>query len=72
MQLQAALESFNQALKLNPNYAEALNNRAVVLVSLKKFEEALESYDQAIALRPNYMDAANGRANLLGIYKAAP
>ena len=49
---QAALESYNRAIELNPAYAYALCNRGVVLASLRQLDEALASYDAALALDP--------------------
>jgi tetratricopeptide (TPR) repeat protein len=49
---QAALESYNRAIELNPGYAHALCNRGVVLASLRRLDEALASYDLALALDP--------------------
>ena len=39
----AAVELFDQALKVNPNHAGSLNNRGNALRDLKRCEEALES-----------------------------
>ena len=60
-----ALESYDQAIKLKPDYAEAFYNRGIVLVSLKRFEEALESYDQTIKIKPDYLDVYIDGAMLL-------
>ena len=38
-----ALASFDQAIKLNPDYAEAFNNRGITLNELRRFDEALAS-----------------------------
>ena len=42
-----ALASYDKALALKPDYAEALINRGNALLELKRFDEALASYDQA-------------------------
>ena len=60
-----ALESYDKAIALDPNYAGAWNNRGNRLLDLKRFQEALESYDQAIELDPNYAGAWNNRGNVL-------
>ena len=43
-----ALASYDRALKLRPDYADALSNRGVTLHELKRFGEALASYDRAL------------------------
>ena len=48
-----ALASYDKAIALKPDYAEAYNNRGNALKDLKRFEEALASYDKAIALKPD-------------------
>ena len=60
-----ALENYDRAIALNPNYPEAYNNRGVVLVDLRRLAQALESYDHAIALNPNYPEAYNNRGAVL-------
>ena len=51
--------------RLRPDYAEAFNNRAVALWSLKQFAESLADCDRAIALRPDFADAYYNRGNAL-------
>ena len=45
-----ALEQFDEALKVNERYVEALLNRAIVLNDLGRFDEASESFRRAGAL----------------------
>ena len=61
----AALESYDKAILLNPHHAEAHNNRGSALHALLQHEAALESYDRAIQLKPDYADAHCNRANVL-------
>jgi len=63
--LQEALTSFDRAVAVRADYAEALNNRGNSLVDLGRLEDALESYDRALAHRPKYVDALINRANTL-------
>jgi tetratricopeptide (TPR) repeat protein len=51
--LREALDSYNRAIALRPDLAEAINNRGNVLYSLGRFVEAVASYDKAIALKPD-------------------
>ena len=48
-----ALASYDRALAVRPDYAEAFSNRGNTLQELKRFEEALASFDRALKLRPN-------------------
>jgi protein O-GlcNAc transferase len=62
---QEALASYDQAIKLKPNYAEAYSNRGVVLKELGQLAEAIASYDQAIKLKPDDVGAYYNRGNAL-------
>jgi len=57
-----ALQSFDHAIALQPDYAEAFNNRGIPLVALQRLDEAVASYDRAIALQPDYAEAFKNRA----------
>jgi tetratricopeptide (TPR) repeat protein len=60
-----ALQSYNQAIKLNPNYADAYSNRgALKYVSLNDFSGALADYNQAIKINPKLTIAYVRRAHL--------
>ena len=48
-----ALENFNKAIKVKPDYFQAYINRGNVLLKLKEIVSALESYDQAIKIAEN-------------------
>lgn len=56
-QPQAALESFNEALALDPAHADALVKKGAALERLQRLDEAIECYDRAIA-RDNSMTMA--------------
>src|SRR5262249_2420249 len=51
---EGALASYDKAIALKPDYAEAHNNRGNALRDLNRHEEALASYDKAIVLKPDY------------------
>ena len=55
----AALELFDQALVLDPDFVEAHSNRGNALRRLKRYEEAIASYRRAIALKDDYGPAHN-------------
>ena len=59
------VELMHRALVLQPNFAEAHNNRGSALRELSRFEEALASFDKAIALKPNYVEAYCSRGIIL-------
>ncbi|MEN8375268.1 MAG: tetratricopeptide repeat protein [Gemmatimonadota bacterium] len=46
-QPEAGLQSFGHALRINPNYVEALLNKAITLSELGEFEAATESFEAA-------------------------
>src|SRR5262249_23516605 len=60
-----ALASYDKAITLKPDYAEAYSNRGAALMELARPMEALASYDKAIALKPDYAEAYSNRGNAL-------
>ena len=56
-----ALASYDRALALKPDYAEAFYNRGNALQELKRTDEAVASYDRALALKPDYAEAHSNR-----------
>ena len=58
-----ALASYDAAIKLDPQLAEAYNNRGIVRYELKQFSAAIEDYTTAIRLKSNYADALINRGN---------
>jgi tetratricopeptide (TPR) repeat protein len=50
---EGAIEDFNRAINLNPDYANAYNNRATVRIELGDDPGAIEDYTEAILLKPN-------------------
>ena len=53
--LEEAIESYNKALSLKPDSAEAYNNMGVTLKEQGKLEEAIEAYNKALAIKPRSM-----------------
>ena len=62
---EAALASYDIAITLKPDYAEAYNNRGNTLKEVTRLAEALSSFDKAIVLKPDYADAYNNRGIVL-------
>ena len=58
-----ALEAYDAAIKLNPQLAEAYNNRGIVRYDMGEFSAAIDDYTTAINLKPNYAEALNNRGN---------
>src|SRR5437870_3251539 len=52
-----AVEHYQTALRLKPDYAEAHNNAGSALVRQGKLAEAIAHYEQALTIRPDFADA---------------
>jgi protein O-mannosyl-transferase len=59
-----ALEDFNKAIELKPNYTDAYLNRGFVFMDEKRYDRALEDFNKAIELKPNYAKAYYNRGNV--------
>ena len=57
MQFDAAIDSYKQALKIKPDYADAYYNMGNTLKDKGDLEEAIDSYKQALMIKPDYADA---------------
>ena len=71
-QYNSALMSFDKALTLQPQYADAYLAKGNVFGALKRYNEAITSYDSALALKPDMAEAWLGRGNIfraLGHFK---
>ena len=62
----AAINSLNEAVKLNPDYAEAYYYRGLTYKSLGQREQAFEDYNKAIELNPDFTEAYNNRGVIYG------
>ena len=58
---QKAIDDYTQAIKINPNYAPAYNNRGVVRYELGNKQGAIDDYNQAIKINPNLVQAYYNR-----------
>ena len=56
-QYKAAVESYNKALSIKPDYVEVLNNMGGALHESGKLEEALYTFRRALSINQNYADA---------------
>ena len=57
-----AIEDYDLAIQLNPNYAHSYNNRGVVYLKKGDYDRAINDFDEAIRLSPSYARAFANRA----------
>ncbi len=66
--LDKALEEYQKALELNPNYAQVYTNLGTVYLGKKDYDQAIESFKKVIEL--NYWDRkAHYNLGLVYLYK---
>jgi tetratricopeptide (TPR) repeat protein len=58
-----AIDDFNRAVVLYPEYAPAYNNRGNALVAVGTLREAIKDFDRALMLAPTYSAAFANRAS---------
>ena len=63
--LDEAIASYNKALSIKPDYAEAYNNMGNALQDQGKLDEAIEAYNKALSIKPDYAEAYNNMGNAL-------
>jgi Flp pilus assembly protein TadD, contains TPR repeats len=63
-----AIRNYDKAIELNPDYAEAYNNRAYTHMRMRLYELALPDLDRAIELRPDYTHALMNRGDIYNYY----
>lgn len=56
---QGAIADYNQALRIDPNFAKAYNNRGLAKYYLKDYAGAIADFNQAIRIDPNLAQACN-------------
>jgi len=56
-----AIEDYDKAIELNPDFAEAYYNRGIAYAKQQKYNEAIKDFDKAIELNPNLAEAYIGR-----------
>ena len=64
-----AVEDFNKAIQLKPDYANAYYNRGRAKGNLKDYTGAIADFNKAIQLKPDYADAYNKRGRAKGNLK---
>ena len=63
--LNSAERAYRKALKINPNFVEALNNLGNVLVDRERLNEAAGAYRKALKLLPDHAMLLNNLGNAL-------
>jgi tetratricopeptide (TPR) repeat protein len=56
-----AIEEYDRAIELDPDFADAYVGRGDAYYYLGEYQPAIEDYDQAIELDPDYADAYDSR-----------
>ena len=56
-ELDEAIEAYNKALSIKPDYADAYYNIGVVLKEQGKLEKAIEAYNKSLSIKPEYAEA---------------
>ncbi|MDE0784732.1 MAG: tetratricopeptide repeat protein, partial [Planktomarina sp.] len=52
----AAIDSYKQAIKIKPDYADAFSNMGIALQAKGELDAAIGSYKQAIKIKPDYAE----------------
>jgi len=55
--LEEAIEAYNKAIELKPDYADAYNNMGAALKDQGKMDKAIEAYNKSIVFKSNYPEA---------------
>jgi lipoprotein NlpI len=59
------MADFNLAIKLDPKYPDALNNRGLANLGKGEYDLAIADFDRVLKLDPKDADASKGRAEAL-------
>jgi len=60
-----AVDAYDRALALKPDYYQAWSNRGSALFNLDQYEASIASYDRALDLKDDYPEAWNNRGSSL-------
>lgn len=60
-QYDQAIEDFNKAIFIDPNYTDAYNNRGAAYSEKGQYDRAIEDYTKVISIDPNHADAYYSR-----------
>ena len=62
--LDSAHKSYEAAIKISSNYADAFNNLGSVLFDKGMVDEAIDAWERAIEINPNFADAYYNLGNV--------
>jgi tetratricopeptide (TPR) repeat protein len=65
-QIDRAIEDYDQAIRLKPEYYVAINNRGVAFLNKGDLDRAIADFDRTIQLKPDHFTAFHNRAVALG------
>lgn len=65
-ELDRAIEDYDRAIRLMPDYYVAINNRGVAWIAKGEFDRAIADFDRAIQLKPDHLAAFGARAAAFG------
>jgi len=54
-----AIADYTQAIRIDPNYASAYNNRGSAYSNKNDYDRAIADYEAALRINPNYTNARN-------------
>jgi len=60
-----AIDAYDEAIELDPNYAKAWNSKGITLSKQNKLNEGIKCFDEATRLDPNYADAWKNKGIVL-------
>jgi tetratricopeptide (TPR) repeat protein len=60
-----AIEHYDAAIKIHPNYAMAYSNKGISLDELGRKDDAIKCYDRAIQINPKFVDAYVNKGTVL-------
>jgi len=63
-----AIRDYTKAIELNPEFAQAYNNRAYTNMRMQNYKDALPDLNKAIDLKPNYSHALMNRGDIYNFY----
>ena len=59
-ELDLAIQNYNKALELKPDYTDAYNNRGLAYGRKGELDLAIQNYDKALELKPDYAETSIG------------
>ena len=69
MNLKEALDYYDKAIQINPNYYEAFYNKEMFLKKINNFPKAIECFDKALKIKADYLPALKSRSDFYVLNK---